>query len=196
MHQPFEDNYFDAAYQIDATAHAPDKVACYREIFRVLKPGQPFVGYEWCLTSLYDPESPVHRDIKKGIEEGTGLPDIASCEEVLDALRAAGFEDVEGKDCAPEAREGFENPWYHFITPSYFSPTRFQFTPMGRWAMSQSLSLLETIHLVPKGTADVSTLLRVGADALGKGGELGLFTPVFFHYGRKPLTAIDSEEKQ
>ena len=36
MHQPFEDNTFDAIYQIEATAHAPDKVKCYAEIFRLV----------------------------------------------------------------------------------------------------------------------------------------------------------------
>ena len=30
MKQPFEDNTFDAVYQIEATAHAPDKVGCYK----------------------------------------------------------------------------------------------------------------------------------------------------------------------
>jgi len=187
MHQPFEDNQFDAAYQIDATAHAPDKVACYKEILRVLKPGQAFAGYEWCLTDAYDPENPVHQQIKKGIEEGTGLPDISTTDEVLEALRVAGFEGVYGKDCAPEAREGYEYPWYRYVTPAYLSPTRFQFTPIGKWAMSKVLTFLENIRLVPKGTAGVSAVLQLGADALGQGGELGVFTPVFFHYGRKPL---------
>jgi len=189
MHQPFEDNKFDGAYQIYATPHAPDKTACYKEIFRVLKPGQCFGGYEWCLTSNYDPENPLHQDVKKGIEEGTGLPDVASCEEVLEAMRAAGFENVQGKDCALDAREGYEYPWYHYVTPSYFSPTRFQFTPLGKWALGKALGVLEKLHLVPKGTAGVSSLLQLGADALGKGGELGIFTPVFFHIGRKPLRA-------
>jgi sterol 24-C-methyltransferase len=30
MKQPFEDNSFDAVYQIDATCHAPDQVGCYK----------------------------------------------------------------------------------------------------------------------------------------------------------------------
>jgi hypothetical protein len=30
MKQPFEDNTFDAVYQIDATCHAPDQVGCYK----------------------------------------------------------------------------------------------------------------------------------------------------------------------
>lgn len=186
MHQPFEDNKFDAAYQIDATAHAPDKAACYKEILRVLKPGHVFAGYEWCLTNQYDPEDPVHQEIKKGIEEGTGLPDIATTEEVLQALREAGFVDVSGQDCALDAREGYEYPWYRYVTPSYFSPTRFQFTPIGKWALIKALNLLESLHLVPKGTAGVSNILQIGAEALGNGGKRGVFTPLFFHYGRKP----------
>jgi hypothetical protein len=30
MKQPFEDNSFDAVYEIDATCHAPDQVGCYK----------------------------------------------------------------------------------------------------------------------------------------------------------------------
>jgi sterol 24-C-methyltransferase len=41
------------------------------EIFRVLKPGQLFGGYEWCLTDKYDPSNPQHRQIKK---VGSSLP--------------------------------------------------------------------------------------------------------------------------
>jgi sterol 24-C-methyltransferase len=35
MKQPFEDNTFDAVYQIDATCHAPDQVGCYKVSLRV-----------------------------------------------------------------------------------------------------------------------------------------------------------------
>jgi len=192
MHQPFEDNKFDAAYQIEATAHAPDKAGCYREILRVLKPGGVFAGYEWCLTDQYDPEDPEHREIKKNIEIGNGLPDIATTEEVLEALRAAGYEAVTGRDCAKDARPGFEHPWYLYLTPSYFSPTRFQFTPIGQWLAAKALELLEKIHLVPKGTSGVQGILLKGAIGLSAGGTSGVFTPMFFHYGRKPLTTEDN----
>ncbi len=52
MKQPFEDNTFDGVYQIEATAHAPDKVACYAEILRVLKPGQIFGGMNLSMQTL------------------------------------------------------------------------------------------------------------------------------------------------
>ena len=39
MKMPFDDEQYDAAYAIEATCHAPDRVGVYSEIFRVLKPG-------------------------------------------------------------------------------------------------------------------------------------------------------------
>ena len=53
MQQPFKDQEFDGAYAIEATCHAPDRVKCYKEVYRVLKPGSNFVLYEWCMTDKY-----------------------------------------------------------------------------------------------------------------------------------------------
>lgn len=50
MEQPFKDQEFDAAYAIEATCHAPDRVKCYKEVYRLLKPGAHFALYEWCMT--------------------------------------------------------------------------------------------------------------------------------------------------
>lgn len=47
MALPFEDASYDHAYAIEATCHAPDPAACYREIARCIKPGGMFVCYEW-----------------------------------------------------------------------------------------------------------------------------------------------------
>eukprot|EP00897_Mesotaenium_endlicherianum_P010933 jgi/Mesen1/9869/ME000070S09157 len=92
MKIPKEDASFDAVYEIEATCHAPDPVACYKEIHRVLKPGQCFAGYEWCLTPAYNPSNPAHQRCKAEIELGNGLPDIRSTAQIVDALQAAGFE--------------------------------------------------------------------------------------------------------
>jgi ubiquinone/menaquinone biosynthesis C-methylase UbiE len=45
MKPPFDDEEFDAAYEIEATCHAPDRTACFAQIFRMLKPGGHFAGY-------------------------------------------------------------------------------------------------------------------------------------------------------
>ncbi|GJN09921.1 hypothetical protein PR202_ga27975 [Eleusine coracana subsp. coracana] len=92
MKMPFSDNTFDAVYAIEATCHAPDPVGCYKEIYRVLKPGQCFAVYEWCITDHYDPNNATHKRIKDEVELGNGLPDIRSTRQCLQAVKDAGFE--------------------------------------------------------------------------------------------------------
>lgn len=52
MKLPFGDASHDHAYAIEATCHAPDAAACYREIARCIKPGGMFVCYEWVRPAL------------------------------------------------------------------------------------------------------------------------------------------------
>ncbi|KAI3779366.1 hypothetical protein L2E82_09082 [Cichorium intybus] len=92
MKMPFPENIFDVVYAIEATCHAPDAVGCYKEIYRVLKPGQSFAAYEWCMTDAFDPNNQDHQKIKAEIEIGDGLPDIRSTRQCLAALKEAGFE--------------------------------------------------------------------------------------------------------
>jgi len=54
---------YDAAFAIEATCHSPDKTACFREIYKTLKPGGLFCVYEWCMTDKYDPN--VRRSLKR-----------------------------------------------------------------------------------------------------------------------------------
>ncbi|KAL0541294.1 hypothetical protein IC582_021336 [Cucumis melo] len=64
MKMSFDDNKFDAIYAIEATCHAPDPYGCFKEIYRVLKPGQRFATYEWCLTNSFDPNNQDHQKNK------------------------------------------------------------------------------------------------------------------------------------
>ncbi|KAK4969917.1 Delta(24)-sterol C-methyltransferase, partial [Elasticomyces elasticus] len=72
MKLPFSDNTFDYVYSIEATAHAPDLNECYKEIFRVLKPGGRFGTYEWCMTDAFDAQNAAHCAIRSRIERGNG----------------------------------------------------------------------------------------------------------------------------
>jgi sterol 24-C-methyltransferase len=121
MKMPFADNTFDAIYAIEATCHAPDvvgnlvphpemdilntfnslywseQVGCYKEIYRVLKPGQCFAASEWSVTDHFDPTNISHQKIKAEIELGNGLPDIRTTHQCLEALKQAGFEVIKEK---------------------------------------------------------------------------------------------------
>jgi len=178
MELPFPDNHFDAIYQIEATAHAPDKVACYSELYRVLKPGGVFASYEWCLTKKYDPDNAEHVKIKKGIEEGDGLPDIATTDEVVIALTKSGYKVIKEEDrCLPLSPN--DTPWYDPIAPK-FTIKNIHHTEFGHNISTRFLRLLEKTRILNKGTADVQAFLHTAAVNLYLGGQKEIFTPSFF----------------
>ncbi len=177
------DETYDAAYEIEATCHAPDKVGVFKEIHRVLKPGGLFAGYEWCMTEAYDAEDAEHRRIKHEIETGDGLPDIASEGDVVAALEAAGFEVVEARDVAGTSDAA--TPWYLPLQGEPRSGTALRRSRVGRYVGNRALALLETLRIAPKGSTEVSNMLNLAADALIEGGKRGIFTPDFFFLARR-----------
>ena len=189
MDIPEADDQFDAAINIEATPHAPDKTAVFREIFRVLRPGGEFAGYEWCLTDSYDPEDADHVRIKQDVMKGNGLPDIAHTSEISSALVAAGFEVVEARDLAPESDP--QTPWYRPLQGRDLSLASLPRTPIGRALTNFSLRVGEQLRIVPEGAREISSVLNAGADALVEGGEAGVFTPMFYYLARKPEASKD-----
>ena len=185
MQIPEDDERYDAAFAIESMPHAPNKTEAFREIFRILRPGACFTGYEWCLTEDFDPQNAEHQRIKKYIETGDGLPDIALTSEVDAALREAGFELLEARDLAPESHP--KTPWFRALQGRDLSLSSIPRTPIGRALTNVVLRAIEKLRLVPKGTTAVSTLLNEGADALTEGGQSGIFTPMYFFLARKPL---------
>ncbi len=184
MELPIEDDSIDAIYGFEATCHAPDKTALFRELERVLKPGGRFAAYEWCLTSSFDPADTEHRRIKKGIEEGDGLPDIWTIDATRACLTDAGFTLIEEEDRASSGDA--TTPWFLPLTGRERSMTGLRRSPLGRRAVSALITVLEAVGKAPKGTKEVSQFLHDGADALVEGGEAGIFTPMFFFVGEKP----------
>ncbi|KAF3330161.1 hypothetical protein FCM35_KLT05492 [Carex littledalei] len=183
MNMPFPDNTYDAVYAIEATCHAPDAVGCYKEIYRVLKPGQCFAAYEWCVTDHYDATNPVHQKIKAEIELGNGLPDIRSTKQCLQAAIDAGFEVVWEKDLAEDS----PMPWYLPLDTSYFSLSSFRLTAIGRLCTRTLVKTLEYLKLAPEGSQRVSAFLEKAAEGLVEGGKKEIFTPMYFFVVRKPL---------
>ena len=184
MHMDAPDESFDAAYAIEATIHAPSKVGCYGEVFRVLKPGGCFAAYEYCLTGRFDPNDPRHQQIKRDLEISGALPDIAYSHQIDDALRQVGFELLETRNLAENAGPGI--PWYQPLAGSRFSFAGFRSTRPGRMATHGTLQLLEAFGVVPEGTVRVSGLLNICAAAMVTSGRLGIFTPMYLVHARKP----------
>jgi len=184
MHIPSSDESFDAVYEIEATCHAPDKVGCFKEIFRVLKAGGCFAGYEWCMTDKYDPSNATHKSIKHEIEIGNGLPEIVTTAGCRQALKDAGFEIIELTDFGIP-NEVFSIPWYDPLDAKY-TLSGFRFTRIGRMLTHYMVTTLETLRIAPKGTIATSAMLNKTADNLVLGGRTGIFTPAYFYVARKP----------
>ena len=181
---PAEDESFDAAYHIEALCHAPDKAAAYAEIFRVLRPGAVFTGYDVCMTPLYDGGNPEHRELKEANEYLSALPEIASFTEVTDSLRAVGFELVEARDRALDADP--QTPWYQPMEGSSLNLRRLPRTALGRRIISVALRILEGVRAVPRGSSEVHKIVNIVADNFLAAGRLGIITPMYYHKARKP----------
>ena len=184
MQIPEADNSFDAAIAIESMPHAPDKVAAFGEVLRVLRPGGYFSGYDWCVTEKFDPENRKHQEIKHDIMVGDALPDIPLTTEVSQALQEAGFELLDVHDRAVCSDP--ETPWYRALQGRDLSLASIPRTPVGRALANLILRVGESVRLVPEGSRAVSTLLNAAADALVEGGKAGVFTPMYFFLARKP----------
>jgi sterol 24-C-methyltransferase len=181
MKIPVADGTFDAAYAIEATCHAPDRVGVYSEIFRVLKPGGRFASYEWAMTDVYDPKDQTHQALKLGIERGNGLPDLEPMSVVVAALKEAGFEVIEYFDRAPAS----DIPWYYPLTARY-TPKGIFHTWLGRYVARKGLAMLEYLRIAPGGSSATLDMLQKGADALVGAAQTGIFTPMYWVLCRKP----------
>ena len=181
------DGTFDRGYAIESTCHAPDKVAAFAEIHRVLKPGALFWGQEMCMTDRFDPDDEQHQAMKQDLMHGIALKEIATFGEVNAALEAAGFEVIEGMDRAVGG-DGPTTPWYEPLEPRWKTfGNELLGVPLGRWASIGAIRLAEMLRVSPKGSSDVVGMLDQTASAYVAGGKSGIFTPLYCFLARKPL---------
>ena len=150
---------------------------------RVLKPGGTFIGYDWCLTDKYDAQNAEHVKTKRLIEEGDGLPDLKSTHQSISALKSVGFNLEEGR-IIPEG----DIPWYQPLKggESFFSPSNFRTTFIGRWITHTGVWLLEKTGIAAQGSFSTISILERAGEGVVRGGETGIFTPYFFFLARKP----------
>jgi sterol 24-C-methyltransferase len=180
---PFAAASFDVVYAIEATCHASDRRAVFAEALRVLRPGGRFAGYEWCTTDALDPNDPEHDHVVRTIEEGNALPKLLPTADIDRALLAAGFDLVEARDVALDCDP--ETPWWQPLRADA-GIRALPRTPVGRVATHAFVRALELVRLAPPGAAGVAALLNRAADALVRGGELGIFTPMYRWSAVKP----------
>jgi len=189
MAMDLPDNSFDAAYAIEATVHAPNRVGVFAEILRILKPGALVGLYEWVMTPKYNSSDPAENAIKLGIEHGDSIPSLTPIEDVVEAIRQAGFEVVEHYDLAEAAertQQSFNVPWYRPLE-GHLTLTGFKHTPLGRLFTARMVWALEKLGIAAAGSYDTAMMLEDGAHNLMLGGQKGIITPMYWILARKPV---------
>lgn len=175
MNMDRKDATYDVAYDFEATPHAPDKTACFKEVYRVLKPGALFGGYEWIVKDNYDPKNPKHKKIIDQIEHGNAIQKLPRIVDVKQSLLDAGFEVIEIYDICVNGLS--------WSTPLWKPISRRKIL---RKITNLGLKVSEIFGVVPKGTTAVALYLSKTADDLVASERLQIFSPSCYFLARKP----------
>jgi len=192
LSEMFGSESFDAVYAIEATVHAPSFEGVYGEIYKILKPGGVFGVYEWVMTDDWDPSIPEHKAIAHGIEIGDGIAEMRNIAAARKALNTVGYIVEMDDDLADK---GDEVPWYYPLEGDFRKAQTcwdyfvvFRTTWFGMFLTHNILWLMQLLRLVPQGTWEVGETLKAAGEALVRGGQTKLFTPMALFVARKPVS--------
>lgn len=193
---PFAEETFDKAYAIEATCYAPTLKEVYSEAYRVLKPGGVFGLYEVVMTDKYDDNNPIHREVRLNLERGGGVAHIYTAAEAVEAMKASGFEIIATDDIGARPDQipwemQLSDPWLEakglvsgFLLNVLFAARA---NKLANRVLQTAVGKLEQFGVFPAGAQKVSDLMVTIIDGMYRGGELGIFSPMYLMIGRKPL---------
>ncbi|KAL4959507.1 class I SAM-dependent methyltransferase [Aspergillus stella-maris] len=88
---PFENDSFDAFYQIQALSLCKDLGALFREIYRIVKPGSRISLLDWVSLPGYEPSNTEHAELMRRVKPLIGAVGTPTPEILETALTEAGF---------------------------------------------------------------------------------------------------------
>ncbi|KAK4163154.1 putative SAM-dependent methyltransferase [Cladorrhinum sp. PSN259] len=201
LNLPFPDNYFDAAYSIEALCYVPNQEEAYKEIFRVLKPGAPFTNHDWCMTDKFDDRIKEHRRMRDLIEFGNGLSKIPTVGQIRKGILDGGLEILQEEEMAFRSSPV---PWYYgpggHILSAWKVPGWADFFKVVK--MSESFLFLARIcqrvmvflGLLPPEVLTLMDFMWYCCRSVTWGGQLGVFTPLYVFSCRKPLDSTTGRD--
>jgi sterol 24-C-methyltransferase len=145
------------------------------------------------MTDDWDPKNPAHKALAHEIELGNGIPEMRPIATARQALINVGFEIEHEEDLADRPDSV---PWYYPLEGDirkaqtawdYFTVWRMSWS--GKLVSHNAMRVMEWFGFLPKGTWEVGEALKVAGDALVRGGQTKLFTPMYLVVSRKPKTA-------
>ena len=185
MKMPFPEASFYKMLAIEALCHAPNLKDVYEQIYSRLKPDGRACFQQWALTDKYDPTNAEHVKAKEMIEYGNSICLLKTTAELDKALEESPFTVIETVDLTiADSRNNV--PWYSTLK-SGWSLSQIRHTKISRTIVGFMLRTFEKLGVLPKGIGNTQRVLLVAADGLVKGGELGIFTPMYLVVVEKQL---------
>jgi sterol 24-C-methyltransferase len=193
-HTPFEDNSLDGVYMMESLGHSPNYKLLCKEVYRVLKPGARFTGFNWDLTDKFDESDPDHRRIRVMIERGVGMAKMSKISDLTTAMKEAGFEIMKQRDHNEFGMKLGAKPWHFLLDEkstrtSFLGPVFFLVSATTKGIFA-GLWVLEKLRMVTPGTSRAYKTVMVSLhDGMKEGIEQEIFTPMHFWLAQKPLNA-------
>lgn len=178
---PLAANSLDGVYMCESAACTYDHRVLFKEVFRVLKPGARFTGFDWQMTDKFDEKNAEHRRIRHLLELGVGVPRLVNFQYTRDALKEAGFEVVTVRNHSDWAEKLGGKPW-DALFDQY--KTKFWMTSLVRVV----LVIASTLRILSPLTVDCLDIMVACREGMVQGGakELDIFTPMAFWLAIKP----------
>lgn len=167
---PFENESFDAFYQIQALSLCKDLPALFSEVFRIVKPGARISLLDWISLPAYNPEDAEHAELMRRVKPligAVGTPTQAILEK---ALVDSGFEIVRSENASID---GLQAPLIDTVD-LYFRTLR------------QVILGLVKVHALPRHFKTLINRLCLDGQAFVKMDNMRLATTSYSIIARKP----------
>jgi len=167
---PFENESFDAFYQIQALSLCKDLRALFSEVFRVVKPGAKISLLDWVSLPAYEPTNPEHAELMRRVKPLIGAVGTPTQQSLEGALTDCGFEIVRSENASID---GLQAPLIDTVD-LYFRTLR------------QVILALVKLHVLPRHFKTLINRLCLDGKAFIKMDNMRLATTSYSIIARKP----------
>lgn len=176
------DASLDGVYMCESAACTYDHRVLCKEVFRVLKPGARFTGFDWQMTDKFDEKNALHRKIRHWLELGVGVPRLVNMDYMRRALAEAGFRVITVRNHNDFGVALGGQPWDQLFEQY---KTKFWMTSLLRHV----LVIAEKFGIAPRNSVKALDVMVMCREGMIRGGplELDIFTPMAYWLAEKPL---------